>query len=125
MIIFIAALVVSIQSSSSIFDLGSFALSIACQMFVPLMAICYIPWFTKNGISPKIIGEADDVGLFELVTTTGIAFTIVPEVAKNRICQNKDVIVLGELEELQTSVWGIVKNNYRGPGYQLLKQQQK
>ena len=82
-------------------------------------------FFTKNGISPKIIGEADDVGLFELVTTTGIAFTIVPEVAKNRICQNKDVIVLGELEELQTSVWGIVKNNYRGPGYQLLKQQQK
>ena len=37
MIIFIAALVISIKSSSSIFDLGSFALSIACQMFVPLM----------------------------------------------------------------------------------------
>ena len=55
MIIFIAALVISIQSSNSIFDLGSFALSIACQMFVPLMAICYIPWFTKNGISLGIV----------------------------------------------------------------------
>ena len=55
MIIFISALVISIKSSSSIFDLGSFALSIACQMFVPLMAICYIPWFTKNGISLGIV----------------------------------------------------------------------
>ena len=35
----------------------------------------------------------------------------------------KDVIVLGELEELQTSVWGIVKKSYKGLGYKLLKKE--
>lgn len=78
-------------------------------------------FFSKNGLSPKIIGEADDFDLFQVITDNALAFTIVPEVAKNRICQNKDIIILGELEELQTSVWGVVKNSYKGLGYQLLK----
>lgn len=80
-------------------------------------------FFTKNGLTPRIIGEADDLDLFELVTEKGLAFTIVPEGAKNRLCLNKDIIVLGELEELQTSVWGIIKNNYKGLGFKLLKNQ--
>lgn len=78
-------------------------------------------FFSKNGLSPKIIGEADDIDLFQVVTDKGLAFTIVPEVAKNRLLMNKELIVLGELEELQTSVWGIIKKNYKGMGYQLLK----
>lgn len=77
-------------------------------------------FFTKYGINPKIIGEADDVDLLQMVTEKALAFTIVPEVAKNRFCHNKDVVVLGELKELQTSVWGVVKNSYKGLGYQLL-----
>jgi LysR family transcriptional regulator, transcriptional activator of nhaA len=80
-------------------------------------------FFTKNGLSPKMIGEADDMDLFEVVTEKGLAFTIVPEPAKNRLCLNKDIIVLGELEEFQTSVWGIIKNSYKGLGYKLLKKQ--
>jgi LysR family transcriptional activator of nhaA len=78
-------------------------------------------FFSKNGLTPRIIGEADDIDLFQVVTERGLAFTIVPEVAKNRLCQNKDIIVLGELEELQTSVWGIIKKSYKGLGYQLLR----
>jgi LysR family transcriptional activator of nhaA len=78
-------------------------------------------FFTKNGITPKIIGEADDIDMFQVVTERGHAFSIVPEPAMNRLCQNKDVVVLGEIEELQTSVWGITKNSYRGLGYKLLK----
>lgn len=78
-------------------------------------------FFSKNSLAPRVIGEADDIDLFQVVTDKGLAFTIVPEVAKNRLCQSKDVIVLGELEELQTSVWGIVKKNYKGLGYKLLK----
>lgn len=80
-------------------------------------------FFTKNGLSPNAIGITNDIDLFESVTKKGLAFTIVPEIAKNRFCQNKDIIVLGELEELQTSVWGIIKNSYRGLGYKLLKKQ--
>jgi len=78
-------------------------------------------FFSKNGLSPRVIGEADDMDLFEVVTEKGLAFTIVPETAKNRLCLNKDVIVIGELEELQTSVWGIIKKSYKGLGYKLLK----
>ncbi|EQC50153.1 transcriptional regulator, LysR family [Bacteriovorax sp. BSW11_IV] len=78
-------------------------------------------FFTKHAIAPKVIGEADDIELLQMMTEKGMAFTVVPEVAKNRICKNKDVIILGELKELQTSVWGIIKNNYKGQALDLLK----
>lgn len=78
-------------------------------------------FFTKHAIGPKVIGEADDIELLQMMTEKGMAFTVVPEVAKNRICKNKDVIILGELKELQTSVWGIIKNNYKGQALDLLK----
>lgn len=77
-------------------------------------------FFSKNTLAPKIIGEANDMDLFEVVTAKGIAFTIVPEPAKNRLCTNKNIVVLGELTELQTSVWAIVKKNYKGLGHKLL-----
>lgn len=79
-------------------------------------------FFSKNAINPKLIGKANDVDLLELITTKGLAFTIVPEVTKNRFCKNKDLIVLGEIKELQTSIWGIVKKNYDGPGLSLFKE---
>lgn len=78
-------------------------------------------FFIQHGITPRVIGHAEDIDLYQLVTEKGLAFTIVPEIAKNRLCQNKDVIVLGELEELQTSVWAVLKKGNRGLGYQLLK----
>lgn len=78
-------------------------------------------FFSQNNLTPKIIGQAEDIDLFQAITEKGLAFTIVPEVAKNRLCVNKDVIVLGELEELQTSVWAVLKKNDRGFGFKLLK----
>lgn len=80
-------------------------------------------FFRKHGLAPKVIGQGDDTELFETVTRSELAFTIVPEVAKKRMCSNKDIIVLGELKELQTSVWGIINKNYKGIGYKLLKEQ--
>jgi LysR family transcriptional activator of nhaA len=77
-------------------------------------------FFSKNGLAPRVIGEADDVNLFQVVTEQGLAFTIVPEVAKSRFCLNKDIIVLGELTEFQASVWGVVKKADKGLGYRLL-----
>lgn len=78
-------------------------------------------YFTRNNITPKIIGEADDIDLFQVITEKGYAFTIVPEVAKNRLCMNKDIIVLGEMDELQTSVYAVLKSSYKGLGYKLVK----
>jgi len=80
-------------------------------------------FFSKHTITPKVLGEANDIDLFQLVTEQALGFTIVPEVAKNRFCQNKDIIVLGELKELQTSVWGVIKKSYKGLGFQLLNGQ--
>lgn len=77
-------------------------------------------FFSKHGITPKVIGAADDVDLLQMITEQKLAFTIVPEVAMKRFCTNKNIIVLGELEELQTSVWGVVKNSYEGIGRDLL-----
>lgn len=77
-------------------------------------------FFSKNSVSPIVIGEADDLDMLEVVTRNKLAFTIVPEVAMQRMCQNKDIIVLGELEELQTYAYGIIKKGYRGLGFELL-----
>lgn len=78
-------------------------------------------FFKKSSLTPRVIGEADDIDFFQVIVESGLAFTIVPEAAKNRLCTNKDVIVLGELEELQTTVWGLVRNSYKGLGYKLLR----
>lgn len=78
-------------------------------------------FFSQHGLSPRVIGQAEDVDLYQLVTEQGLAFTIVPEVAKNRLCSNKNVIVLGEIKELQSSVWAVLKKGDRGLGHKLLK----
>ncbi len=79
-------------------------------------------YFSKNGLTPKMIGEADDVDLFQIIVDKGFGFVIVPEVAKNRFCMNKNVVSLGEIEELKTSVYAIMKNDYRGLFYDFLKE---
>lgn len=78
-------------------------------------------FFAKNNLSPKIVGTANDIDLLELVTQQAVAYTIVPEIAKNRFCRHKDIAVLGEIEDLQTSVWAITKKDYKGVCYKLLK----
>lgn len=78
-------------------------------------------FFAQNDINPKIVGQAEDIDLFQAITEKGLAFTVVPEVAKNRFCQSGDIIVLGEIEELQTSVWAVLKKNDKGLGYKLVK----
>ncbi len=77
-------------------------------------------FFRKHAIAPKQLGQADDIDLFQMVTEEGFCFTIVPEVAMNRFKRNKDIIVLGEIKELQTSVWGIIKHGNDGLAYQLV-----
>ena len=68
-------------------------------------------FFTKTGLSPKVIGRGDNLELFTLMAEGGLAFTIVSEAGMERMTRNKDLIVLGELEELQTSVFALAKNS--------------
>lgn len=79
-------------------------------------------FFMKNAISPKTIGEADDIDLLQAITAKGLAFTIVPEVAQKRFEASFDCVTLGEVKELQTYVWGVTKKNYQGIGLDILKE---
>ncbi len=72
-------------------------------------------YFSKYALAPRSIGEGDDVDLFEVIVKNAKGFVMVPEVGKNRICKNKDVIVLGEIEDLETNTWCITKKDYEGP----------
>ena len=65
----------SLLAQGNIFDLASFSLAIACQMFVPLAAICYFSWFTKQGISFGIV-----IGIAAVIFTDGIGQNLFGEI---------------------------------------------
>lgn len=77
-------------------------------------------YFLKNQISPQLIGEGDDIDILEYVTREALAFTIVPEVSKNRFLLNENIIILGEVEELQTEVFAILRADYIGDALKLI-----
>ncbi len=95
MIIFLVSLILSIISGGNIIGLGSFALAIACQMFVPLISICYFSWFTKQGVSFGII-----VGIITVIFTEGIG----QQLFGNAIGWNKWPLTI------HSSVWGVLFN---------------
>ena len=95
MLIFIFSLIISINFNNKIFDLGSFALAIGCQMFVPLIAICYISWFTKQGVSLGIV-----VGILAIFFTESIG----QKMFGDFIFWNKWPLTI------HSSVWGLICN---------------
>ena len=95
MIIFLLSLIFSLVSGSKIIDLGSFALAIACQMFVPLIAICYFSWFTKQGISFGIV-----VGIIAVFFTESIG----QKIFGNLIIWNKWPLTI------HSAAWGLFFN---------------
>jgi len=50
-IIVLAALVVASTSKDALVLLGGLAVAFGFQMWPPLMAVCYFPWFTRAGIT--------------------------------------------------------------------------
>ena len=95
MIIFLVSLILSIISGENIIGLGSFALAIGCQMFVPLISICYFSWFTKQGVSFGIV-----VGIITVIFTEGIG----QQLFGNSIGWNKWPLTI------HSSVWGVLFN---------------
>lgn len=79
-------------------------------------------FFAQNDIAPKTIGEGGHIEMFQMVTEQGLAFTIVPEIAKKRLCLSPNIITLGEIEDFQTTVWGVIKKGKKGPALKLLKE---
>ena len=64
-------------------------------MFVPLIAICYIPWFTKQGVSLGII-----VGIIAVIFTESVGQTLFADV----IVWNKWPLTI------HSSAWGVFFN---------------
>jgi len=92
---FIISLALSIQSLETILNVGIFSLSIACQMFVPLIAICYFPWLTKQGIGLGIV-----VGIIAVLSTDFVGQTLFEDFIK----WNKWPLTI------HSSVWGVLFN---------------
>ncbi|MBO6480683.1 MAG: hypothetical protein HVK30_02990 [Pelagibacteraceae bacterium] len=92
---FIISLALSIQSLETILSVGIFSLSIACQMFVPLIAICYFPWLTKQGVGLGIV-----VGIITVLSTDIVGQTLFADFIK----WNKWPLTI------HSSVWGVLFN---------------
>ena len=95
LVIFVISVILSIQSSNVILNLGSLSLSIACQMFVPLIAICYFPWFTKHGVALGIV-----VGIVTVFFTEHVGQIMFGDLIK----WNKWPLTI------HSSVWGVLFN---------------
>ena len=95
MVIFIVTLILAAQFNNEIFSLGSFALAIACQMFVPLIAICYISWLTKQGVALGIV-----VGIITVFFTESVGQTMFGDL----IVWNKWPLTI------HSSAWGLIFN---------------
>ena len=93
--IFIFSLILSIIAGENIFSLGSFALAIACQMFIPLIAICYFSWFTKQGVSFGIV-----LGIVVVILTEGIG----QQIFGNLLIWNKWPLTI------HSAAWGVLFN---------------
>ncbi len=50
-VIVLAALVVATHSADALVLLGGLAVAFGFQMWPPLMAVCFFPWFTRQGIT--------------------------------------------------------------------------
>ncbi len=95
MVLFVASLLIASQFKNEIFSLGSFSLAIACQMFVPLVAMCYISWLTKQGVSLGIV--VGIIAVFFTETTGQVLFN--------------DLIVWNKWPlTIHSSVWGLFFN---------------
>tara|TARA_B100001248_G_scaffold262722_1_gene261568 strand:- start:9376 stop:10245 length:870 start_codon:yes stop_codon:yes gene_type:complete len=78
-------------------------------------------YFSKHGLAPKLLGEFDSIDLFAHLCLKKRAFVIAPSPAKDALLKkSKDLICLGELEEIQSTLWLIMKKHYQGLGRKLL-----
>ena len=95
MVLFVVSLLLAARFGDEIFSLGSFSLAIACQMFVPLIAMCYISWLTAQGVSLGIV-----VGIIAVFFTESVGQIIFGDL----IVWNKWPLTI------HSSVWGLAFN---------------
>ena len=95
MIIFFISLSIALNSSEKILSLGSFALSISCQMLIPLLALCYFRWLTGQGVALGLV-----VGIIFVFLTDDLGQVLLGDV----LPWNKWPFTI------HSSVWGLFFN---------------
>ncbi|MCH6584074.1 MAG: sodium:solute symporter family protein [Proteobacteria bacterium] len=93
LVIVLAALVVATTSKDALVLLGGLAVAFGFQMWPPLMAVCYFPWFTRQGI------------------TCGLAAGIVAVVCTETVGQSLGITAWGRWPlTIHSAGWGIFFN---------------
>jgi hypothetical protein len=73
LVIVLSALLVATTATDALVLLGGLAVAYGFQMWVPLMAVCYFPWFTRQGVT---IGLA--AGIIAVTLTENIGSEYMP-----------------------------------------------
>ena len=93
LVIVLAALVVATTSKDALVLLGGLAVAFGFQMWPPLMAVCYFPWFTRQGI------------------TCGLAAGIVAVICTETVGQSLGITAWGRWPlTIHSAGWGIFFN---------------
>ena len=93
LVIVLAALVVATTSKDALVLLGGLAVAFGFQMWPPLMAVCYFPWFTRQGI------------------TCGLAAGIVAVICTETVGQSFGITAWGRWPlTIHSAGWGIFFN---------------
>jgi Na+/proline symporter len=93
LVIVLAALVVATTSKDALVLLGGLAVAFGFQMWPPLMAVCYFPWFTRQGI------------------TLGLAAGIVAVICTETVGQSLGITAWGRWPlTIHSAGWGIIFN---------------
>ena len=107
LIVFLSLVLITFATGDIIWLLSSFGVSLSFQMLVPLIAICYFPWFTRESVIAGFIGS-----FFVLLITDPVGHLLL----------NK-VLPWGPWPlTIHSSIWAIIINLGLASGISYLRQ---
>lgn len=73
-------------------------------------------FFKSKDIHPRVLCEADDLNFIRVAALQENGFAILPKVAISEYVEQKKLFILGEINELSSSVWSITNKNNENQG---------
>lgn len=65
-------------------------------------------FFESQDITPKVVGEADDVALLRIAAENNVGVTILPYITVTEALKAKKIIHIGKVEDISSDVWTIL-----------------
>lgn len=66
-----------------------------------------LKWFDQHHLHPKIVGEFDDSALMKAFGRAGAGVFAAPGATRQQICQQYNVIEIGQIHDITEQVWAI------------------